>query len=305
MGACVTTRTPVVTVARVRWFALSVLIAASGCVGLSRRAEFRAQTLRERYATTGIPVERARFIELWEQRDRTIYLGCARLDEPCRVESTKPDTYCFAWGAEKGCFTVAEHDGRTFLVRSDASEAMTTEAWVFARLDPQFREHDTEARALAEVKALEEEQPPENANSFWLNARTTLQLPATNIGLQVQGGYRRWLEHAFLLSVGVGYERSVVRTDSGMGRDSVLFTTRLEFSTFDQNTRRRANLPGISAWVGLTGVLGVEPHVSWTTRTFVGFSAIVPFSLELGYAVTFIDPQRQLGNFYVATGLGF
>ncbi|PZR13882.1 MAG: hypothetical protein DI536_11155 [Archangium gephyra] len=288
-----------------RWLALSVLIAASGCVGLSRRAEFRAQTLRERYATTGIPVERARFIEQWERRDKTIYLGCARLDEPCRGAATEPDTFCFVWGAEKSCFKVTEHDGRTFLARADKTEAKTTEEWVFARLDPEFQMHDAEASALAEVKALEEEQPPENANSFWFNARATLQLLATNVGLQLQGGYRRWFEHYFLLSVGGGYERSVVRTDSGMGRDSVLFTTRLEFSTFDQHTAKRANLPGISAWVGITGVLGVEPDVSWTTRTFVGLSAIVPFSFEFGYAVTFIDRDRQLGNVYIATGLGF
>ncbi|MGV3621385.1 MAG: hypothetical protein ACO1OB_11245 [Archangium sp.] len=253
-----------------------------------------------------MPIERKRFISLWEKRDRTIYVGCARLDEPCRVDSNQPDTWCFKWGVEFSCYEVTEREGRTFVKRTATSDATATERWLFARLDPEFRDHDQTASKLAEDRALETEQPPQHPSSFWFNARAALQLLSTHMGLQLQGGYRHWFEHYFLLSVGGGYERSVVRSDgSGMALDSVLFTTRLEFATYDDHAVKRANLPAISAWVGMTGVLGVEPFTSWTTRTFVGVGSIIPISIELGYAVTFIDRGQQRGNFYLAIGLGF
>lgn len=285
-----------------RRLVLFTLLFTTGCVATWRRGDVRARVLREHYATAGVATSRETFVRLWESRPTTIDLGCPALTSPCRVGSVSADDYCFVWGAERACFGVVELDGTTRLVRSDKHEADTTERWIYARLDPSFRELDALAIDTAELEVQRLETPPADASSFWINAKSTLQLPSTNLGLQVQAGYRRWLEHYVLVSVGGGYERSLITNrDSGMARDSILFTGRIELSVYYPGL---ANLPAISGYFGLTGVLGVMDQPSWTTRVFVGFSSIIPLTGELGYAVTSFAGDNVLGNFYVGLGLG-
>jgi hypothetical protein len=199
---------------------------------------------------------------------------------------------------------VLERDDRLQLERTTDSHAEATERWIYAALDPAFEVASASAADAAEAEVLAEETPPVDANSFWAAARGVAQLPLATIGFQVQGGYRRWLEHYALLSVGVGYERTVT-AERGFREpvDAALFTARIELSPYDAKAKHRAQLPVISAFFGLSGVLGITPQTSWGTRVYVGISAIVPLSVELGYSLSSF-PRGDLGQFYVAAGFG-
>lgn len=287
-----------------RWLVLLLLFSASGCIGSWRRADLRSKALKEIYDERGFDITRAQFHDMWSARDRVIYAGCVRFDEPCRTTFSVDGKYCFELGAEKSCFRVTERDGRTFVIRESEREAAATERWLYERLDADFREHAAEADETAELQAAALETPPTHPSSFWMNARATLQVPEPNFGLQAQAGYRHWFEHYFLLAVGGGYENALI-DGTGMAKHSVLLTARLEFSAYDEHAPKRANLPIITGYFGMTGVIGVDPTASWTTRVFMGVSALLPISIEFGYALTSFDRTQQVGNFYVAVGLGF
>ncbi|MFT3707704.1 MAG: hypothetical protein QM817_08555 [Archangium sp.] len=278
---------------------LLFLLLLPGCVATWRRTEVETRILREHYATTTLSSEDLK--ALWESLEPVIASGCLSFSKPCRVPQTEAlDTFCFQWGKEHTCFKV---EG-TGVARIDGGKDRFTERWIYEQLDPTFKTTLETAEQKAEEEVSAEEVAPLDANSFWATAKAVVNAPLFTLGLQVQGGFRRWVEHYVVLSVGGGYERTFTSSRGfGEPRDALLFTGRFELSMFDPTAQKRLNLPPISAYVGLTGVLGVTPLPSWTTRGFVGISAVVPVSIELGYALSAL-PQGTLGQFYLAAGLG-
>lgn len=285
------------------WLAFLAVCSTTGCLGAWRRDQVTAERLREHYATTGAPARAEKLRELWEGLEPNQQLGCMSLLRPCRDESPA-DAFCFRWGEQRSCFKVNEANDQLQLTRADEGHAEATERWLYATLDPSFDATNAAASAAAEEQVSAEERLTDDPNTFWAAARGAVQIPAVIIGLQAQGGYRRWLDRFLLLSVGGGYERTVTTTRGLLEpRDAVLLTARLEVSSYDPLAKKRAHLPVASIYLGLTGVLGVTPVASWGTRAFVGFSAIVPLSFEIGWAVSSL-PSATLGQLYLGVGFG-
>lgn len=273
-----------------------LLLVLPGCMATWRREQVRSRMMHEHYTTVPIDSPRMTMRELWDSVQSATDLGCLDLVSPCRLPR---QPLCFLWGKDRTCFDDTGHLAQ----RHDARTAYT-EQWVYEQLDPQFAATKERAVLAADAEVLAEETVPPDANSFWATTRAVVQMPVFSIGQQFQAGYRRWLEHYLLLSFGGGYERTYT-TPRGFGepRDAILFTARFELSVLDEAARRRLNIPSISAYVGLTGVLGVTPTSSWMTRGFLGISAsVVPLSIELGYALGAFQ-QGTLSQFYVAAGL--
>ncbi|HEY1088912.1 MAG TPA: hypothetical protein VGE37_14510 [Archangium sp.] len=285
------------------WLAVLVVCSTTGCIGAWRRDQVTAQRLREHYATTGAPARAEKLRQLWEALEPSQSLGCLSVLRPCRDESPA-GSFCFRWGEERSCFKVNEANEQLQLTRADETHAEATERWLYSTLDPSFDVASEAASAAAEEQVRAEERLPADPNTFWAAARGAVQIPQVIIGLQVQGGYRRWLDRFLLLSVGGGYERTLTTTRGLLEpRDAALLTARLELSTYDPLAKHRAHLPFASLYLGLTGVLGVTPAASWGTRAYVGFSAIVPLSFEVGWAVSSL-PSATLGQLYLGVGFG-
>ncbi len=285
------------------WALLTWWVVGSGCVGLWRRAEVESRLVREHYAVTFVRTDLQSFERLWNSLDWSAPMGCLSLVQPCRITPQNDPLRCFQWGVEDACFVVTEGADGLRVARSEGKPAAATERWLYEQLDPAFAETRETAEFIADAEVGADEMPPPNANSFWATTRAAVQVPQWSVGQHVQGGWRRWLEHSLLLNLGGGYERTYTTPTELIPRDAVLLTARLELSSFDALAPRRAFLPLVSAYFGITGVLGVSPAPSWTTRAYVGVSAIVPVSFELGYALA-SSPRGSVGQFYVAAGLG-
>ena len=271
-----------------------LLLLLPGCIATLRREEVQGRMLREHYATTTSLKE---LRELWESLDPIAEVGCLSITRPCRVPEAP---LCMLWGKERTCF-----DAMTGRIASpDRGYTTFTEQWVYEQLDPQFASTKDRVAEVADAEVSKEETDPVDANSFWATTRAVVQVPVFSIGQQFQAGYRRWLEHYLLVGLGAGYERTYTAPRGfGEPRDSILFTARFELSVLDEKARKRLNLPPVSAYVGLTGVLGVTPTTSWMTRAFVGITtSVVPISIELGYGLG-VYPQATLAQFYIAAGL--
>lgn len=285
---------------------LAILLVAafsSGCIATWRRAEVESRLLREHYASAGLPIARERLKALHARLLATTEAGCASIVRPCRAQSRSDDVFCFAWGSEDGCFQAIEGGDGLQLHGLKENHSSAIERWLFKALDPSFAEVTNTAAAVANAEIEPEEKPPTDANSFWAALRGVVQVPQATIGAQLQGGFRRWLEPYLLLNVGGGYERTFGRVNAEQPSDAILFTARAEFSAFDGLAKSRLNLPVLSAYIGITGVLGVAPQASWSTRAYIGVSSIVPFSVELGYSVAAFTMGAP-GQFYVAAGFG-
>jgi hypothetical protein len=285
-----------------RGAALAVLLCTSGCIATWRRDEVQARLTHEHYAQAPITNARTTLEQLWESLQPANEFGCLTLIRPCRVPvQSAPHTFCFAWGKERTCF---ESDAEGRVKRLADARPTATERWIYEELDPDFAATQERFALAADDEISAQEHQPIDASSFWASARAVVQAPLFTLGVQAQGGYRRWLEPYLLLSVGAGYERTFTPPRGfDEPRDALLFTTRLELSVFDDSARQRLNLPPVSAYFGLTGVLGVTPVPSWTTRGFVGVSAVVPVSIELGYALSAFQ-NATLGQLYLAAGFG-
>lgn len=286
-----------------RHLAILVLVANLGCIGAWRRDEIEARVLREHYAVAPIATDRPTLERLWAGLDLAADLGCLSVTKPCRVRPFDPARLCLRWGAQDACFQATDTPEGLRLSRLDDTPAPALERWLYERVDPEFAATRNVAVHVADAEARAAETPPVDANSFWATTRAVVQVPNWSLGQHVQGGWRRWLEHSVLVSLGAGYERTYTAPGAFEPRDAVLLTARLELSSFDQLATKRLFLPALSAYVGLTGVLGVTPEASWATRAYVGFSAIVPFSIELGYSLV-ASPRGSVGQFYVGAGLG-
>lgn len=286
-----------------RFGALIAATLCTGCIATWRRDAVEANLLREHYATDGVHRPVSELEATWSSLEWPSTLGCLSVAQPCRVAG-KAGEFCFQWGDERACFTAKPNERGYQLIAFDDRTPEAIERWLYERLDPEFAANRELASRVADAQVTAEEVPPSNANSFWAATRAVIQIPLATIGAQVQGGLRRWLEPYVLVNIGGGYERTFTNARGfGEPRDAILLTARLELSTFDQLAKKRANLPVLSAYVGLTGALGVSPELSWGTRVFLGVSAIVPFSVELGYSVSSL-PQGTVGQFYVAAGFG-
>lgn len=282
-------------------------LAATSCVTEWKREEARVRHIREHYEAQGVDADRAQLDALLSKLEWVVDRGCPQLREPCRVlpePGQAPEVRCFQWGSEASCLRVTGTRALQ-LERLDPRAGRSIELWLLEHLDPHFAQVSDDARRAAQREVFDTEPAPFSANSVWIAARVTFQAPTVSIGFQAQGGWRKWLTENTLVSLGAGYERSVL-TSTGllMPIDSVLFTARYEVGSHSEASARRFDLPDLSGYFGVTGVLGVDPVLAWTTRGFVGFSAIVPVTLELGYAVSAL-PGRVVSNFYVSAGLGF
>lgn len=280
-----------------------VTLSTTSCVATLKRTHAQNRLLREHYARTPIVTTRAAVNTVWHRLAPTEPIGpaeCFSITAPCR----EPEPFCLRWGDHRGCFALSGDDDALVVSRRDQEEPGAIDRWLYEHLDPANAAVLEATERLASEEVLAQETVPRDANTFWLGAKATAHVPLWAVGLQVQGGYRRWLEHYFLVSVGGGYERTLTSLTSAVTRDALLVTARAEFSVYEPKVVKQLNLPGVSGYFGLTGVIGVTPAPSWTTRAFIGFgNTVVPLSIELGYALTSADRQT-FNNLYLAVGLG-
>ena len=228
---------------------------------------------------------------------------CLSFDAPCLASlATLPDTraFCLRWGRNQECFVVKEVPGGLAVTPAPKRWGMV-EQWLFRALDPDAVATRERASVLAAEQVALSESTPVRQGSFWVQARATASV-FENLGLQVQGGYRRWLSQYVLVSAGGGYERTVASLGP-WPRDAMLLTARAELSSYDAEWQRaHLGLPVLSGYFGLTGVISLAAEPQWTTRAYVGFSCIVPLSFEFGVSVS--ARMSSEPHLYLAAGLG-
>lgn len=289
---------------------LSSVLLASGCLSQARRAAHTDEVLLTHYRQA--PIAGASREQLDALLD-TLPVGvplCLSVRTPCVSE---PDIaqgparrFCLRWGESSTCF-IAEQVPAGLSVRVEPEQEVwsPTHRWLVEALDPNFQALRSEAQAQADEAVATSEERPVAANSFWAQLRGVGVWPT--FGLQVQGGYRRWLSQYVLASAGAGYERGLISfAGERLRRDALLLTARLELSSYDALGKGRwLSLPALAGHFGVTAVIGVSPDSGWGMRSFVGFSCIVPLSLELGAAFERFPNSTAAGaRFYLAAGLG-
>lgn len=308
--------------------ALAILLVGSGCFPQGRRALRTGESITRHYETTPIPSASRRAVmdAVTSLPQPFLFgpsMGCLSTDTPCLVTQPPridgPVDFCLMWGSEVTCHWIEEAPGGGFVRRAGVQQAFKTikgapvrlppsetERWLYQKLDLSFSEVRTIAESTADAEIAKAEEAPRNESSFWVQTRAVLSVPVFTLGVQAQGGYRRWLSEYVLLAVGGGYEHTVTTpTVAADPRHAVLVTMRFDLSSFDglALNKRGFHLPVLSAYFGLTGVVGVSPTATWGMRSFVGFSSIVPLSFELGVAVN-AWPGFTSANLYLGAGLG-
>lgn len=287
-----------------RWWQVAVFLLFAGCLPQARRALHTEPLLLANYAHVPMSISLETVDELLERLKVPDGGLCIPLLEPCLVSlSADPDVraFCLRWHKKDQCFVA--HAERAGVLLTSGTSWTPTQAWLCRTLDPDWQMRRTQAELVADEEVGASERAPVTMSAFWAQARATGSLgSAVGIGVQAQGGYRRWLSQYLLVSVGAGYERGLVRAGPGSA-DALMFTARLEISSFDEAWQKtHLGLPALSGYFGISGVVGLSTQPTWTTRAFVGLSCIVPLSFELGFEVA-----NEVGGGprpYAAVGLG-
>ena len=288
-----------------------VLLTLTACLPAARRALRADELLQEHYQHEPIQGQtRASVKDVVQSLPQVTLLGCLSALQPCQAPTLPNTDLCLRWGESTGCHTTEDTPSgvlvRPFTPRPlDPRPFDSVDRWLYASLDEGFDDVVKRAEAQADDEISVSEERPVSAHTFWAQARAVVRVPALRLGLQVQGGYRRWLSQYVLVSVGGGYERHAAGAlGVAFVRDAALITARLEFSSYQPDVQARLlSLPVVAGYVGLTGVLGVSGE-GWSTRTFIGFSSVVPISVELGLEVAVMRGVPTAPNLYVAAGLG-
>lgn len=282
---------------------LLIVLTASGCLREARTTEL----LRARYETAGLRVSTRAAIDSLVDALSISEGVCLSVDAPCRLSpdhraTTAGADLCLQWGRDIECFAITEQTPSVLIKPLNAATPGRIALWLFARLDPATAAAASE-QADHEISALEQASP-ENASSVWANGRLIFAAPQLEAGVQVQGGYRRWLSSYLLLSAGGGYEQVLLpRSRSALLREALLLTARLEFSSVTMRSRV-LNVPWLTAYMGATAAFVLGTGGGLGMRGFVGVSSLIPVSVELGVSVLSVQGVSPRPAFFIAAGFG-
>lgn len=287
--------------------AFLLLLALGGCTAF-RRDQVHERLVRAYFADHPLRASREDLEAVWQSLPRQRELACAALSVPCRLESpagADAELRCLTWFSDAACFEVRGQTEVTIVRQPGFLDRYgAVERWVSQQFDPDFADVDRGLADEALRKTLEEEESPFHPHSFYVATRVTFLAPSFVIGPEVQVGWRRWLQRSLVFALGTGYHHNVsFPTASGFSSDEVLVTARLELAWRPDVDEKRLVPPWLSGYFGLTTAVGFDDVHSVTTRGFIGFSAIIPFSIEVGYSVTTSAVLPLAGNLYLGVGL--